>query len=186
MPWSWLSLSKQILIRSFKWGTVSSCRLRGWKNTRGHIGLESGRVSNSLSTCNFDLWYFFSLLTYKNVQYFIWKIWFISVWRMKAKAMAWLLTWFMITQSTLISYHTEAFVKTEVACTAYKWELPKSNMQRNSVLTFLISEHQFSAPFVIFDVKTEFCIFWCKAELQHKGIWVLLRLHLQISKWDLP
>ena len=36
---------------------------------------------------------------------------------MKAKAMAWLLTWFMIAQSTLISYHTEAFVKTEVACT---------------------------------------------------------------------
>ena len=36
---------------------------------------------------------------------------------MKAKAMAWLLTWFMIAQITLISYHTEAFVKTEVACT---------------------------------------------------------------------
>ena len=36
---------------------------------------------------------------------------------MKAKAMAWLLAWFMIAQSTLISYHTEAFVKTEVACT---------------------------------------------------------------------
>ena len=36
---------------------------------------------------------------------------------MKAKAMTWLLTWFMIAQSTLISYHTEAFVKTEVACT---------------------------------------------------------------------
>ena len=36
---------------------------------------------------------------------------------MKAKAMAWLLTWFMIAQSTLILYHTEAFVKTESACT---------------------------------------------------------------------
>ena len=36
---------------------------------------------------------------------------------MKAKAMAWLLWWFMIAQCTLISYHTEAFVKTEVACT---------------------------------------------------------------------
>ena len=83
----------------------------------GRIGLESGRVGNSLSTSNFDLWYFFSLLIYKNAQYLIWKIWFISVWRMKAKAMAWLLTWFMIAQSTLISYHTEAFVKTEVACT---------------------------------------------------------------------
>ena len=81
------------------------------------IGLESGQVGNSLSTSNFGLWYFFSLLTYKNVQYLIWKIWFISVWKMKAKAMAWILIWFMITQSTLISYHTEPFVKTEVACT---------------------------------------------------------------------
>ena len=42
---------------------------------------------------------------------------FISFWRMKAKAMTWYLTWFMIAQSTLISYHTEAFVKTEVRCT---------------------------------------------------------------------
>ena len=41
---------------------------------RGRIGLESGRVGNSLSTSNFDLWYFFSLLTYKNIQYLIWKI----------------------------------------------------------------------------------------------------------------
>ena len=36
---------------------------------------------------------------------------------MKAKVMAWLLTWFIFAQSTLISYHTEAFVKTESACT---------------------------------------------------------------------
>ena len=43
--------------------------------------------------------------------------WFIPVRRMKTKPMAWLLRWFMIAQSTLISYHTEAFVKTEVACT---------------------------------------------------------------------
>ena len=48
---------------------------------------------------------------------------------MKTKAMVWLLTWFMITQSTLISYHTEAFVETEVACTLAffflfeEWEL---------------------------------------------------------------
>ena len=53
----WLSFSKQILIRSFKRGTVRPCRLRGCKNIRG--------------------------------------------------------------QSTLISYHTEAFVKTEVACTVH-------------------------------------------------------------------
>ena len=61
-----------------------------------------------------DSLYFCSLLTSEGVQYLIWKIWFISVWRMKAKAMAWLLTWFMIAQSTLNSYHSEAFVKTEV------------------------------------------------------------------------
>ena len=78
---------------------------------------RSGCSGRFYSTSNFDLWYFCSLLTYKNVQYLIWKILFISVWRMKAKAMAWLLTWFMIAQSTLISYHTEAFVKTESACT---------------------------------------------------------------------
>ena len=54
------------------------------------------------------------------LQYLIWKIWFVFIWRMKAKAMAWLLTWFVIAQSTLISYHIEAFVKTEVACTVQK------------------------------------------------------------------
>ena len=56
-------------------------------------------------------------LTYKDVQFLIWKILFISVWTLKAKVMAWLLTWFIFAQSTLISYHTEAFVKTEVGCT---------------------------------------------------------------------
>ena len=35
MLWSWLSFSKQIRIRSFKWGTVHPCRLRGCKNIRG-------------------------------------------------------------------------------------------------------------------------------------------------------
>ena len=74
----------------------------------------SGRF---FSTSNFDLWYFCSLLTYKDVQYLVWKIWFISVWRMKAKVLLWLLTWFIFARSTLISYHTEAFVKTEVGCT---------------------------------------------------------------------
>ena len=38
---------------------------------------------------------------------------------MKARAMAGLLIEFMIAQSTLISYHTEAFVKTEVGCTVH-------------------------------------------------------------------
>ena len=78
---------------------------------------ETGRVDNFLPTSNFDLWYFCSLFTYKDVQYLIWKIWLISVWRLKAKAMAWLVTWFMFAQSTLISYHREAFFKTKVDCT---------------------------------------------------------------------
>jgi len=84
---------------------------------RGCISLESGRVGNFLSTSNFDLWYFCSLLTYKSVQYLIWKIWFRSIWRMKARVIAWLLMLFMFAQNTLISYHTEVFVKTEVGCT---------------------------------------------------------------------
>ena len=33
-----------------------------------HISLESGFVSNFLSTSKFDLWYFCSLLIYKSVQ----------------------------------------------------------------------------------------------------------------------
>ena len=55
---------------------------------RGRIGLESGRVGNSLSTSNFDLWYFFSLLIYKNVYYLIWKILFISVWSQMTRHVA--------------------------------------------------------------------------------------------------
>ena len=130
MPWPWLLISEQIWIRSFKWGTVRSCRSRGCKNIRGQSWrpIRNCQLSQIrdwcargrcriFSTSNFDLWYFCSLLTYKSVQYLIWKIWFISVWRLKARAMAWLLTWFMFAQSTLISYHTEAFVKTEVGCT---------------------------------------------------------------------
>ena len=35
MPWPWLSISKQIWIRSFKWGTVCSSRWRGCKKIRG-------------------------------------------------------------------------------------------------------------------------------------------------------
>ena len=38
---------------------------------------------------------------------------------MKAKAIASLLMLYMFAQSTLISYHTEAFVKTEVGCTVH-------------------------------------------------------------------
>ena len=77
----------------------------------------SGRF---FSTSNFDLWYFCSLLTYKDVQYLVWKIWLISVWRMKAKVFLWLLTWFIFAQRTLILYNTEAFVKTEVGPTVSK------------------------------------------------------------------
>ena len=42
--------------------------------------------------------------------------------------MAWLLTWFMFAQSTLISYHTEAFVKAEVGCTVNDTKTDKKNL----------------------------------------------------------
>ena len=93
----------------------------------GCISLEPGWVGNFLSTSNFDLWYFCSLLTYKSVQYLIWKIWFISIWSLKARAMAQLIMQFMFPQGTLISYHTEAFVKTEVGCTVIHNQL-QSNL----------------------------------------------------------
>ena len=107
----------------------------------------SGWSGRFFSTSNFDLWYFCSLLIYKNVQYLIWKIWFISVWRMKAKAMAWLLTWFMIAQSTLISYHTEAFVKTESACTVihvlyYTYNTMDFLMQYNWLVVIIMNDIQ--------------------------------------------
>ena len=135
MQWPWLSVSKQIWIRSSIWGTVCSCRSRGCKNIRG----QSWRsMENCWLRQNRDCWalglagqadffrrptltsdFFCSLLTYKNVQYLIWKIWFISVWRLTAKVIAWCLTWSIFVKSTLISYHdhTVAFVKTEVGCT---------------------------------------------------------------------
>ena len=124
MPWSWLSVSKQIWIRSFKWGTVHSCKSRGCKNIWGQSWRSQRKLptrpnsnqmhpgpaepADFLSTSNFDLWYFCSLLTYKDAQYLIWKIWFISVWSLKPKAVVWLLIGFMLSQSTPISYHTEA------------------------------------------------------------------------------
>ena len=36
MPCPWLTDSKQIWIRFFKWGTVRSCRSRDYKKVRGH------------------------------------------------------------------------------------------------------------------------------------------------------
>ena len=44
---------------------------------------------------NFGLKYFCRLLTYKDAQYIIWKICFVSVRRWKPKAVVWLLTGFM-------------------------------------------------------------------------------------------
>ena len=100
------------------------CRSRGCKNIKGQSwrsiknlpvqpaprasGSRLAELAIFFVTSNFDLKYFCNLLTYKNVQYLIWKIWFISVWSLKPKAVVWLLTGFMLGQSTLISYHTEA------------------------------------------------------------------------------
>ena len=100
------------------------CRSRGCKNIKGQSwrsietlqvqpapvasGSRLAELAIFFATSNFDLKYFCNLLTYKNVQYLIWKIWFISVWSLKPKAVVWLLTGFMLGQSTLILYHTEA------------------------------------------------------------------------------
>ena len=56
----------------------------------GRINVDLGKVSNFISTSKFDLWYICRLLTYKNVQYLIWMIWFRSIWKMKAKVIEWL------------------------------------------------------------------------------------------------
>ena len=118
MPWPLLSFSKQIWIRSFKWGAVlvgqEAAKIseveKNLPDQPGPecIGFETGRVGNFLPTSNFDLWYFCSLFTYKSEQYLIWKIWLISVWSLKPKAEVWLLTGFIWGQNTLSSYHTEA------------------------------------------------------------------------------
>ena len=44
--------------------------------------------------------------------------------------MAWLLTWFIFRQSTLISYYTEAFVELEVGCTAFENTVEKGYKQQ--------------------------------------------------------
>ena len=51
---------------------ISEAKVEGRKNLPdqpgpGRLSLESGWVSNFLSTSNFDLWYFCSLLTQKSV-----------------------------------------------------------------------------------------------------------------------
>ena len=100
---------QKIWNRSLKWGTVHSCRSRGCKNIRGQSwrSIRNCRLSQILDWCtwgqadltyffltsNFKVWYFCSLLTYRDVEYLIWKICFISVRRLKAKVKEWLLTY---------------------------------------------------------------------------------------------
>ena len=106
-------------MKLFKWGTAHSCRSRGCINIRGQSWIDKKLPAQLSWSAGFvDLWYFCSLLTYRNVQCLIWKIWFISLRRLKAEVMVLLLIWFIFAQSsTLISYHTETFVKTKVGCT---------------------------------------------------------------------
>ena len=107
------------------------CRSRGCKNIKGQSwrsmknlpvqpaprtsGSRLAKLAIFFAISKFDLKHFCSLLTYKNVQYIIWKIWFISVWRLWAKVMPWLFTWFIFTQSTLVSYHTRPLLKQKLA-----------------------------------------------------------------------
>ena len=68
----------------------------------GHIGFELAELAIFFATSNFDLKYFCNFLSYKNVQYLIWKMWFISVWSKKPKVMLWLLRYVILAQSNLI------------------------------------------------------------------------------------
>ena len=74
----------------------------------GSSGSKLAALAIFFATSNFDLKYFCNLLTYKNVQYLIWKIWFISFWSQISKVMVWVLIGFILGQCTPISYYTEA------------------------------------------------------------------------------
>ena len=52
-----------------------------------------------------DLIYLCNFLTCKNLKYLIWKIWFKSFWREKAKVVAWLLMCIMLAEITPILYY---------------------------------------------------------------------------------
>ena len=128
MPWLWLSVSKHIWINSFNWGTVqytlvdqeaakiSKVKVGAQKknNQRGQIRDPRAHgpadLADFLSTSNFDLWYFCGPSTKSNVQYLIWKIYFISVWSLKPKVIAANLYYENLSQKTLISYHKWVFV----------------------------------------------------------------------------
>ena len=69
----------------------------------GPIEFKLAELAIFFATSNFDLKYFCNLLTYKNVQYLIWKIWFISVWSQKLKGIAWLLSIFLMSKKPQIT-----------------------------------------------------------------------------------
>ena len=109
MPWPWTSVSKNLWIRSFKlpsryFSLMQVKRLQKYQRSKlevekdptesadlRHVSVELDQVGNFIFTSKFELWYFCSLSTYKDVKYLIWKILFTSVWRQNFKAMAWLL-----------------------------------------------------------------------------------------------
>ena len=97
---AWTSGSKQIWIRSFKWGTIEPCRLKDWKVTSLQIWprleLEPGPPSSIaiLAESDQEIVIIFDRkhwqpigykMTLKVLKYFIWKIWFISLWSQKIK-----------------------------------------------------------------------------------------------------
>ena len=61
------------------------------------------------TTSIFDLKYCCSILTYKNVQYLIWKIWFISIWSLKSKAVVWLLIGFIKVFKQQVEWNTSVW-----------------------------------------------------------------------------
>ena len=118
---------KKMWIRSFKWGTVYPCRLRCCKNIRGQSwesirncwlsqirdwcprGLADLTDSHWPPTLDSDIfaasWHtrVYSN-TFKRSDSYLYGDW-------KPQVTAWLLTWFIFAQSTIISYYAEAFLK---------------------------------------------------------------------------
>ena len=72
----------------------SKVKVGGWYQLQTPCTSGSRLAELAIFFCDLQLWpqYFCSLLTFKNVQYLIWMIWFISVWSQKSKIVVWLLT----------------------------------------------------------------------------------------------
>ena len=105
---SWVSGSKQVWIRSFKWGTKHWFWSKNYQlSLIRHWCPGVGWTGRFFSTSKFDLSYFYSFLICKSIQYLIEKS---DSYRFGTRSMAWLLIHIMLAQSIPISYNKEACV----------------------------------------------------------------------------